>query len=238
MSKNVKGPVIRGNVKGLENSQKVAARLIYQKQPLIFSIPAQVWVDEDGNYAPDGGEGCTLTPVEIDYHFEINPRAISPEHTNRCAAIQSHLGQILRLDPNKKGKVLKSELADSDAIVELLQERDEAEHERLIACVVKDASGNTDWDYTDASGKPVNLTLELLGKDSVLAEAMRGAFDTFTSGLKLSAQVDTKPKTATGSADSTPETPTPSSAESDTPSTADEKASPAETDSSPSGSSQ
>lgn len=214
------GPKIIGNIVGLENSQIVAAELVYRQPTLKFEIPIQVPVNDKGAYDPDGTE---FVNAHAQYHFKINPGNLKAAHANRLAVVQNRLQIAARVVSNPKPgetstKIRLSDLPDGDILETIMEELDDTINSRLVALVPKDDNGRTIWDYTDISGNPINLTMEILKAEPRLQAAMAAAVDDFLNGSKVSSVEDSRPKRGSGSEESTPPTPKASSTASDMPS--------------------
>lgn len=205
-------PVVRGNVKGLSDTSRAAAAAVHMKPILVFMLSGQVFVDENQNVVDPGTEGATLETVYIDYHLQIDPTKIKPEHNNRIAAMNSRIqaGQrmtekmALAVQGDATRKVTKADLPDTDLMSGLYKEYDDAQDDRLLACVMKDEFGNTAWDYRGPGGETVNLTKELLTNDLRLAEAVNKAYNAWYTPTRPSSGVDTLTNKGDSTTDSTP----------------------------------
>lgn len=204
-------PVIRGNFNqaGLANAARAAATAIHRKPILTFMLTGQILVDAKGNITEDDENG-ELREIEIDYHFRIDPSKIKPSHNNHIAAQRDRLNAAQRMmekiaiaggaiEGNKR--VTREDLPDADILAECYTDMDDAVDDRLLACVMVDENGNTDWDYCDANGAPINLTKDLLFKDLRMSEAIHAAFMKWYSPTKGQSATATGMKMDSGTTD-------------------------------------
>lgn len=209
-------PTIKGDVRGIENASRTAASAIHRKPVLAFTLPGQLTVDSKGNEVPENTPGAENVMVTITNHLRIVPRNKRPEHSNRVQAGRDRITASQRIiekvsiasqGEGKNAKVSRSDLPDTELLVELYEELDYALDEKLLALVSTDSNGDTEWDYVNADGEPVNLTADLLKADVNLAESLQTALAAWEKPTKPSSEDATQMKKESGTKDLTEKTP-------------------------------
>lgn len=227
-------PKFKTPIKGLEANQRVIAEMVHRKPVLTFSLVGQyvlnaadvVLFGEEAANALSNGL-ARIENLEIDFHVQIDPKKIRPEHNNRIQAIRDRLNaaqqtteKVLKasgqLGKDVKIGVTRADLPDTEILMELYEELDRALDARLLAVVMQNQAGMTLWDYVNENGDHVNLTPELLASDLHFSEAIHGAFQEWYVPTKASSVATTSAKAEGGTGALTSTTPKALPSDSDT----------------------
>lgn len=230
MSRSKPIPKLLGNYRGLSNATISVAALVHKKPWLPFVLPMQIIVDEndkvlvdrEGNYIDDETLGKAVM-IGVEFHVQIDPQRITANLNNEVQATQDRLtaaqrifdkmfaGQGVNNQAADARRMTKNDLPDQDLLVDCYRDRDGALDKRLLACVMNDADGKTEWDYVDRNGDTPALTWEFLEANPMVGDALQNAFAEWVNFSSKLSGADTSTTKETGTKDSTkPTAPAPS----------------------------
>jgi hypothetical protein len=201
-------PVIHGDIRGLENATRFAAAAVRSKPWLSFFIPGQLYVDGHGNIVEDqsGGDPDSMpVNVKVEYHVRIDPAKITRYHNDAIAAQGDRLQGAQRImetvalastasESGKGRKMTSADLPDAGLLQQCYYDRDEAINDRLVDIFME-------WDYSEDK-----LTHALLGKDTILGEALQTAVQSFLTSGNRSSQAATTTSAGSGTTPGEPST--------------------------------
>jgi hypothetical protein len=208
----------------LKSGDSLVQEIIYRKPVLTFEYNSTRPATPEEELLGTLGE----VPITLEFAYRIDPKLLKPAHNNRIAAIRERINAATRMieramsgseaaGHKKSNKVSYDDLPDTDMVSNLYGELDEAMDERLVACVMRDDNGQTQWNWTGENGSPVVLSTKLLADNVKLAEAMHGSFNEWLNPTNRSAGATTTPSNRNESfTEETPKTPEASFIESPT----------------------
>lgn len=216
MSKRIKPPRLLATIVGVQPTMVELAGLVYARPWLSFTMPVQF----------EDADGSTKT-VPLEFGFEIDPQKNERTLASAVMAAQQRLQQAIgsteaqtqAREAYEQGKSLKrtrDDLADADLVISLIEEMNDKRDARLLALVSKDENGQTVWNFKAPDGSHINLTIELLQNNLLLAQRMHAALDEYDSPTQKSSEVAIKTTSENGTKDSTQKTPEVSLTESPT----------------------